>query len=121
MARTYDYSKTALQYLNMAIKADKRNPKSYLEKGKIKRYFGSFEEAFSCFEKYMELSGDYYNEFVLREISFSCYNGYIDEGKIYFSRWLDRLIKFNMLQEISDKIAGIDIGWDYTNIFCIII
>lgn len=121
MARTYDYSKTALQYLNMAIKADKRNPKSYLEKGKIKRYFGSFEEAFSCFEKYMELSGDYYNEFVLREISFSCYNGDIDEGKIYFSRWLDRLIKFNMLQEISDKIAGIDIGWDYTNIFCIII
>ena len=121
MAKTYGYSKAALQYLNKAIKADKRNPKSYIEKGKIKRYFGSFEEAVSCFEQYMELSGDYYNEFVLREISFSCYNGNIEESKTYFSRWLDRMIKFSMLQVINGKIAGMDIGYNYTNIFCIII
>ncbi len=119
MAKTYGYSKSALTYLNMAIMADKRNPKSYLEKGKIKRYFGLFEEAFSCFEKYMELSEDYYNEFVLRELSLSCYGANLEEKNIYFSRWLDRMVKFNTIQEFNDNIVGVDIGFEYTNLFYI--
>ena len=79
-------SDKSMEYINQAIKIEPQNASSYLQKGKLKRFKERYEDAVRCYEKYMELSGDYQNEFVLRELAISLFYLGNQEFSIYCSR-----------------------------------
>lgn len=65
---------------------------------------------------HMELSGDYQNEFVLRELAISLFYLGNQEFSIYCSRWIDRFINHQKMNELlqGEKIAICDIGCNVT-------
>lgn len=109
-------SDKSMEYINQAIKIEPQNASSYLQKGKLKRFKERYEDAVRCYEKYMELSGDYQNEFVLRELAISLFYLGNQEFSIYCSRWIDRFINHQKMNELlqGEKIAICDIGYNVT-------
>lgn len=113
----YPYSKKCIEYMDKALNCNKKFALAFLEKGKVLRYFGEFQKAIKSLETYLELSRDYTNSSVLREIALSYYNNG-NANNIYLNRWVDRFINFDFNKPISDgeKIAIVDIGYKYTNL-----
>lgn len=109
-------SDKSMEYINQAIKIEPQNASSYLQKGKLKRFKERYEDAVRCYEKYMELSGDYQNEFVLRELAISLFYLGNQEFSIYCSRWIDRFINHQKMNELlqGEKIAICNIGCNVT-------
>lgn len=124
MSQLYQFvSDKAMEYINQAIKIEPQNAFAYLQKGKLKRFKERYEEAVRCFEKYMELSGDYQNEFVLKEVAISLFYMGNEEYTVYFSRWIDRFITYEKINQLleGEKIEIYDIGYRKTTVIGLLI
>ena len=119
LCKYYDKEK-ALTYINKSIEINEENPEPYLEKGKVKRYFGEFEESLSCFDDYSRRSKDYHSEMILLEKALSSYGIEGNECAQHITRWINGMMKTDAGNQIIEEgVIIIDIGYEFTNILSV--
>lgn len=117
IGKLFEYKEECIEYMDKALYYNPNLFEAYIEKGKVFRYKSKFNQAKRCYEKYMELSGEYDDIFILTEIALCSYMLNDNEMKVNVIKWISifNQSENKILFGEKEKISIVDCGENYIN------